>query len=151
MLFFAPVCFIFVLTRTKIIKNLPLNFVIVDENRPQCRYGSTVCKCPISSQTIKCRYKFKSNQKKISPKMLVSTPQGVYQVWRPLADMCKCPISSQTIKYRCKCKSNQKILLTKNACMDHLKVCTKFQVSRTSLSLKKLTKRSRSRSSSRRT
>ena len=52
-------------------------------NKPQCRYGLTVCKCPISSQTIKYRYKF---------------------------------------------KSNQKILLTKNACMDPLKVCTKFGV-----------------------
>lgn len=35
-------------------------------NKPHSRYGSTVCKCPISSQTIKYRYKFKSNQKKIS-------------------------------------------------------------------------------------
>ena len=25
-------------------------------------YGSTVCKCPISSQTINYRYKFKANQ-----------------------------------------------------------------------------------------
>ena len=31
------------------------------ENKPECVYGSTVCKCPISSQTIKYRYKFKSN------------------------------------------------------------------------------------------
>ena len=72
--------------------------------------------------------------------MLVWTPQGVYQVWSHLADICKCPISSQTIKYRYKCKSNQKILLAKNDSMDPLKVCTKFQVSRTSLSQKKINK-----------
>ena len=30
----------------------------------------TICKCPISSQTIKYRYKFKLNQKKNLPKML---------------------------------------------------------------------------------
>ena len=66
--------------------------------------------------------------------MLVWTPQGVYQVWSLLADICKCPVSSQTIKYRYKCKSNQKILLAKNDSVDPLKVCTKFQVSSTSLS-----------------
>ena len=48
---------------------------------PQFRYGSTVCKCPISSQTIEYRYKFKSNQKTILPKMLAWTSQGMYQVW----------------------------------------------------------------------
>ena len=53
----------------------------IKHNKPQCRYGSTVCKCPISSQTIKYRYKFKSNQKKYSPKMFVWTPQGVCQIW----------------------------------------------------------------------
>ena len=79
--------------------------------------------------------------------MLLWTPQGVHQVWSLLADICKCPVSSQTIKYRYKCKSNQKILLAKNDSMDPLKVCTKFQVSRTSLSQKNLTNR---RSSSRR-
>ena len=66
------------------------------------------------------------------------------------ADICKCLFSSQTIKSRCKFKSNQKILLTKNACMDPLKVCTNFQVSRTSLSLENLTNRRSSRSSRRR-
>ena len=75
---------------------------------------------------------FKSNQIFFLQKMLVWTPQGVYQVWSLLSDICKCPISSQTIKSRYKFKSNQKIILTKNASMDPLKVCNKFQVSRTS-------------------
>ena len=57
------------------------NSVECDVNKPECGYGSTVCKCSISSQTIKYRYKFKSNQKKILPKMLAWTPQGMYQVW----------------------------------------------------------------------
>ena len=45
------------------------------ENKPQCRYGSTVCKCPISSQTIKYmrRYKCKLNRFFFS-KMLVWIP-----------------------------------------------------------------------------
>ena len=46
-------------------------------NKPECVYGSTVCKCPISSQTIKYRYKFKSNQKKVSSKILVWAPPKV--------------------------------------------------------------------------
>ena len=66
--------------------------------------------------------------------MLLWTPQGVHQVWSLLADICKCPVSSQTIKYRYKFKLNQKNLVTKNVCMDPLEVCTKFQVSRISLS-----------------
>ena len=41
-------------------------------NKPECIYGLTVCKCPISSQTIKYRYKFKSNQKQVKP-LSVST------------------------------------------------------------------------------
>ena len=96
---------------------------------------------PLSTSTSSSRTK-----KFFWQKMLVWTPQGVYQVWSLLADICKCPVSSQTIKYRYKCKSNQKILLAKNDSMDPLKVCTKFQVSRTSLSQKNLTNR---RSSSR--
>ena len=44
-------------------------------NKPECIYGSTVCKCPISSQTIKYRYKFKSNQKKILQKCLYGPPK----------------------------------------------------------------------------
>ena len=43
-------------------------------NKPQCRYGSTLCKCPISSQTIKYRYKFKSNQFFFLLKILVCAP-----------------------------------------------------------------------------
>ena len=39
-----------------------------------------ICKCPISSQTIKYRYKFKSNQQKFPQKFLNWSPQGVYQV-----------------------------------------------------------------------
>ena len=76
------------------------------------------------------------------PRFKLNKPECVYG-----STVCKCPISSQTIKYRYKFKSNQKILLTKNACMDPLKVCTKFQVSRTSLSQKNLTNRRSSRSS----
>ena len=50
-------------------------------NKPQCRYGLTVCKCQIQSQTIKYRYKLKSNQKDFfSQKCLYEPPQGVYQV-----------------------------------------------------------------------
>ena len=81
---------------------------------------------------------FQVEPKKISPKILELIPPRCVPSFKSLskvfADICKCPISSQTIKYRYKFKSNQKILLTKNACMDPLKVCTKFQVSRTSLS-----------------
>ena len=68
--------------------------------------------------------------------MLVWTPKVCKKVWSLLADISKCPVSSQTIKYRYKCKSNQKILLAKTDSMDPLKVCTKFQGSRTSLSQK---------------
>ena len=50
-------------------------------NKPQCRFGSTVCKCPISSQTIKYRYKFKSDQIFFGQKCLYGPLQGVYQVW----------------------------------------------------------------------
>ena len=39
-----------------------------------------ICKCPISSQTIKYRYKFKSNQKKLPQKFLSCSPLGVCQV-----------------------------------------------------------------------
>ena len=50
-------------------------------NKPECIYGLTLCKFPISSETIKYRYKFKSNQtKKIPQKCLYGPPQGVYQV-----------------------------------------------------------------------
>ena len=34
------------------------------DNKPECGYGSTVCKCPISSQTTKYMYKFKFNKKR---------------------------------------------------------------------------------------
>ena len=40
-----------------------------------------IYECPISSQTIKYRYKFKSNQKKIPQKSLNGPPQGACQVW----------------------------------------------------------------------
>ena len=50
-------------------------------NKPQCRYGLTVCKCPISIQTINYRYMFKSNKKKFLQKCLYGLPQGVCQVW----------------------------------------------------------------------
>ena len=50
-------------------------------NKPQCRYGLTVCKCPISIQTINYRYMFKSNKKKFLQKCLYGPPQGVCQVW----------------------------------------------------------------------
>ena len=45
-----------------------------DEDKPQCRYCLTVCKCPISSQTIKYRLK------KFS-KNVCMVLQGVCQVW----------------------------------------------------------------------
>ncbi len=92
---------------------------------------------------------FKSNhlvqvQVQVIPKKISKNacmdPLGVYQVWSLLVGICKCPISSQTIKYRYKFKSNQTIFLVKNACMDSLKVCTKFQVSRTRSQLKKFNK-----------
>ena len=46
------------------------------QNKPECIYGLTVCKCPISSQTVKYRYKFKSKQKKILQKCLYGPPKG---------------------------------------------------------------------------
>jgi len=123
----------------------------INRNKPECVYGSTEYKCSISSKTIKYRCKFKSNQIFFS-KMLVWTPSRCVPSLESLAQvLVKHQISSQTIKYRYKFKSNQKNLLPKNASMDPLKVCTKFQVSRTSVSQKNLTKRrssSRSRSSS---
>ena len=45
------------------------------QNKPECIYGLTVCKCPISSQTVKYRYKFKSNQKKFFQKCLHGPPK----------------------------------------------------------------------------
>ena len=82
------------------------------KNKPQCRYGSTVYKCSISSQSIKYWYKFKSNQKKNSPKILELIPPrcvpSLKSLAQVLADICKCPSSSQTIKYRYKFKSNPK-------------------------------------------
>ena len=47
---------------------------IAELDKPECIYGSTVRKCSIASQTIKYRYKFKSNQKKVSSKILVWAP-----------------------------------------------------------------------------
>ena len=95
-------------------------------------------KFPITSQTIKCRYKFKSNQKTFLPKMLKMIPPrwllSFKSLAQVLADICKCPISSQTIKNRYKFKSNPKKISPKNACMDPPKVCTKFGLTSTSLS-----------------
>ena len=49
-----------------------------DEDKPQCRYCLTVCKCPISSQTIKYRYKSKSNQFFLGVRLeLVSVHNGL--------------------------------------------------------------------------
>ena len=71
-----------------------------------------IYKCPISSQSIKYRYKFKSNQKKISQKILElispSCVPSLKYLAQVFADICKCPIASQTIKYRYKFKSNQR-------------------------------------------
>ena len=86
-----------------------------------------ICKCQITSQTIKYRYKFKSNQKIVSPKILELIPPrcgpSLKSLAQVLADICKCPSSSQTIKYRYKFKSNQKCFFTKIVCMVPQGVC----------------------------
>ena len=92
-----------------------LQFLLkINQNKPQCGYGLTVFKCPISSLTIKCRSRFKSN-----PKTNLHKPQCRYGF-----TVC------QTIKYMYKFKSNQQ---KKDVPMDPAKVCTKFQVSSTSI------------------
>ena len=55
------------------------NGFINNKHKPQRRYGSNVCKCQISSQTNRYRYKFKSNQI-FFPKLLNWSPQAVCQV-----------------------------------------------------------------------
>ena len=87
--------------------------MLSDKNKHQCRYGLTVCKCPISSKTIK----LKLTQKNIFPKNLVVSSEmcAKFQVFSASIEICKCPISIQTIKCSYKFKSNpqkssQKIL-----------------------------------------
>ena len=68
------------------------------KNKPQCRYGLTVCKCPISSQTIKGPFKYPAItcrggggiqllSKYLIFNKIVNKPQCRYG-----STVCKCPI-----------------------------------------------------------
>ena len=110
------------------------NGFINNKHKPQRRYGSNVCKCQISSQTNRYRYKFKSNPKFFSPKCLYGPPQGVCQVWSLYHK------SKLNIKFQVKplstvtSSSRTQFFFLKNTCMDPPQVRSKFGVSSTSLS-----------------